>query len=129
MKLESLLFCEDIQNSPDGRPHIIGILEELRPYSVPGYYSFAVFATIRSDEKTVNDCLKLVINDSEGNLAYETEEFKMPNTGSKEVGIKFALSFRNFLFKVTGDYIFKFSINGSEIGYATIKVVSVIGGD
>lgn len=129
MGLESLLFCEDIQNTADGRPHIIGILDELKPYTIPGYYSFAIFTTIRFEERIVNGRLKVVVSDSSGRKVFETEDMKLPNTGADSLGIKFALNFRNFLFENKGLYEFKVSINGTDIGSRFINVAEMIGGD
>ena len=128
-KLDSLIICEDIQNIIDSsngnsfpRPQIIGPLDIISPYSVPGNYSFAIFGSISEVANGTDSKLCITISSPQGVELFKSGELLIKNPDNKFPTIKFSFNFRNFLFPENGKYRLDVNVDGNKIDSRDIYV-------
>lgn len=127
--LDSLIVCEDVQNIVENRngtlnvrPQIIGPLDFISPYSVPGNYSFAIFGSISGIPEGVDSRLHIVINSPEGEELFKSEEMIVKKPDNRLASVKVSFNFRNFLFKEDGKYNIAVYFDENKIGDKDIYV-------
>lgn len=133
-KVSSLILCENVQPSitqnanggVDIRPNITSPLTSIRPYAVPGNYSFAIFFSIcdtKQDAENGQGNLKIRIYAPSEDVVFTSADIVVPPEVLLNEESSYSLDLRNFVFKQKGTYAIKIFFNEKEIAEHHFEVM------
>jgi hypothetical protein len=131
MHLQYVVLCDQIIIANDGKPSLIGILNEIQTNSVPvnvPRLAFAARILFTRDETGVSHRVDVAITDPSGKeIARPGGDIALPATpsGVDSIAVDLPLQFDLFEFALTGRYTFLLHIDGAPVGAAQLNVRQV----
>ncbi|OUN38302.1 hypothetical protein [Massilimicrobiota sp. An80] len=127
MKIQSFVYCEDIQNDPQGKTVIVGPLQMIITKYIPTDYSFNIsfgIFNVPKDGFSINTEFYNPKGEkiSENVLTapqFPEEKINFPDL---PLGVQINIGFRNISFEIQGEYKTVIKINGQECGTYPIEV-------
>lgn len=125
--LAYFVYCESIDEMPDGKMSIRNPFVVMNPLFVPGMYSYSVAIAIRNANKEGNE-LQIIMKNEEGEIINDTDIVSIPplqekdTNGSPLHGLRLSIDFRNVPFKKRGIYCSTVMLNGEKLGEFPIMI-------
>ena len=122
-----IVFCEGLQTSPTPNtpPTITNPLSLLRPYAIPGNYSFSVFCSIDQLPIDSQTKISIEIGETDGNILLPSTPIPInavANGPGNQASIKLGIDLRNAIISKEGEIYAQIKQNNSLIGEKKIKV-------
>ena len=132
MHLQYAVLCDQVIIANDGKPSLIGILNELQTGTLPVHVpriAFAARLLFTADETGRNHRVDVVITDPAGNeIGRPGGEITLPPSpsGVDSVAVDLPLQFDLLEFPVVGRYTFLLQVDGEPKGAAQLMVRQVL---
>lgn len=131
MHLQYVVLCDQIIIANDGKPSLIGILNEIQTNSVPvnvPRLAFAARILFTTDETGTSHRVEVAITDPSGKeIGRPGGDISLPGTASgvDSIAVDLPLQFDLFELASTGRYTFLLHIDGTPVGAAQLNVRQV----
>ena len=131
MHLQYVVLCDQIIIANDGKPSLIGILNEIQVSSVPvnvPRLAFAARILFTTDETGMSHRVDVAITDPSGKeVGRPGGDISLPGTpsGVDSIAVDLPLQFDLFELASTGRYTFLLHIDGAPVGAAQLNVRQV----
>jgi len=131
MHLQYVVLCDQIIIANDGKPSLIGILNEIQTNSVPinvPRLAFAARILFTTDETGTSHRVEVAITDPSGKeIGRPGGDISLPGTvsGVDSIAVDLPLQFDLFELASTGRYTFLLHIDGTPVGAAQLNVRQV----
>lgn len=131
MHLQYVVLCDQIIIANDGKPSLIGILNEIQANSVPvnvPRLAFAARMLFTTDETGKPHRVEVAITDPSGKeIGRPGGEISLPvaPSGVDSIAVDLPLQFDLFELTSTGRYTFLLHIDGAAVGAAQLNVRQV----
>ena len=131
MHLQYVVLCDQVIIANDGKPSLIGILNDIQAASIPvnvPRLAFAARILFTDDETGASHRVEVQITDPAGKeIAKPGGEISLPKTpaGVDSIAVDLPLQFDLLELASTGRYTFLLHIDGSAVGAAQLNVRQV----
>jgi hypothetical protein len=131
MHLQYVVLCDQVIIANDGKPSLIGILNEIQTNAVPvnvPRLAFAARILFTTDETGVSHRVDVAITDPSGKeIGRPGGDISLPRapSGVDSIAVDLPLQFDLFELASTGRYTFLLHIDGEAIGAAQLNVRQV----
>lgn len=131
MHLQYVVLCDQVIIANDGKPSLIGILNDLQTNAVPvtvPRLSFAARILFTADETGRSHRVEVGITDPSGKeIGRPGGDISLPNTpaGVDSIAVDLPLQFDLLELASTGRYTFLLHIDGTALGAAQLTVRQV----
>jgi hypothetical protein len=131
MHLQYVVLCDQIIIANDGKPSLIGILNEIQVSSVPvnvPRLAFAARILFTTDETGMSHRVDVAITDPSGKeVGRPGGDISLPGTpsGVDSIAVDLPLQFDLFELASAGRYTFLLHIDGAPVGAAQLNVRQV----
>lgn len=124
-----IIFCDGFQNQsvPNNPPSISNPLTSLKPYAIPGNYSFAVYCSIEKIP-AANKNISFEIGEVDGNVFLPKTQIPMQaiNSSGEFATINLGIDLRNVVVSKEGDVYVKIRMDDTVIGEKKIGVSQLL---
>ena len=124
-----IIFCDGFQNpdasAPNRPPSISTPFTSLKPYAIPGNYSFAVYCTIEGlPNPPLCTKISLEIGEENGNIFLPRTPLPVNaiNTSGEYASVNMGIDLRNMVISKEGDVYVRIWMEEEIIGEKKIKV-------
>ena len=131
MHLQYVVLCDQIILANDGKPSLIGILNEIQTKTVPvnvPRLAFAARIHFTTDETGMSHRVEVAIADPSGKeIGRPGGDISLPaaQSGVDSIAVDLPLQFDLFELASTGRYTFLLHIDGEAVGAAQLNVRQV----
>ena len=131
MHLQYVVLCDQIILANDGKPSLIGILNEIQTNTVPvnvPRLAFAARIHFTTDETGMSHRVEVAIADPSGKeIGRPGGDISLPaaQSGVDSIAVDLPLQFDLFELASTGRYTFLLHIDGEAVGAAQLNVRQV----
>ena len=131
MHLQYVVLCDQIIIAQDGKPSLIGILNELQTSTVPvnvPRLAFAARILVTSDETGMSHRVEVAITDPAGKeIGRPGGDISLPNSPGNvdSIAVDLPLQFDLLELGSIGRYTFLLHIDGAPVGAAQLNVRQV----